>query len=56
MGELTEKVKGNINEAIGKGKQKSDDADTKAEGVKQELKGKAQQLKGEVQGKLGDDI
>ncbi len=56
MGELTEKIKGNVNEAIGEMKQHSKDAETRAEGKKQEAKGKAQQLKGEVKGKLGDDI
>ena len=56
MGELTDKIKGNVNEAIGKAKQHSDDADTKAEGAAQETKGKAQQLGGKVKGALGDDI
>ncbi|PHR16451.1 MAG: CsbD family protein [Sphingopyxis sp.] len=56
MGELTDKVKGNVNEAVGKAKQKSDDPETQAEGKGQETKGKAQQVKGEVKGALGDDI
>jgi len=56
MGELTDKIKGNANEASGKMKQHSDDPDTRAEGQKQEGKGKAQQLEGEVKGKFGDDI
>lgn len=56
MGELTDKIKGNVNEAIGKVKQNSDNPETKAEGAAQEAKGKGQQLKGEVKGKLGDDI
>jgi uncharacterized protein YjbJ (UPF0337 family) len=56
MGKLIEKVKGNVNEAVGKAKQQSDNPDTRAEGRGQELKGKAQQLKGKVQGMLGDDI
>lgn len=56
MGELVDKVKGNVNEAIGKAKQKSDNPDTRDEGAGQELKGKAQQLKGAVKGALGDDI
>ncbi len=56
MGELTDKVKGNVNEAIGKVKQQSGNPATREEGRDQELKGKAQQLKGEVKGKLGDDI
>ncbi|SMQ73919.1 hypothetical protein SAMN06297468_2362 [Altererythrobacter xiamenensis] len=56
MGELTEKVKGNANEAAGELKQKSSDPETRAEGRAQERKGEAQQFKGEVEGKLGDDI
>lgn len=56
MGELTDKVKGNVNEAIGKVKQKSDNPETREKGRTQELKGKAQQLKGEIKGKLGDNI
>ena len=56
MGELTDKAKGNVNEAIGKVKQQSNNPDTRAEGNAQEAKGKGQQLKGEVKGKLGDDI
>ena len=56
MGELTDKIKGNVNEAIGKVKQQSDNPDTQAEGVAQETKGKGQQLGGKVKGALGDDI
>ncbi len=56
MGELTDKIKGNVNEAIGKAKQQSNNPDTRAEGAAQELKGKGQQLKGKVKGALGDDI
>lgn len=56
MGELVDKIKGNVNEAIGKAKQHSDNPDTKAEGAAQEAKGKAQQLGGKVKGALGDDI
>ena len=56
MGKLTENIKGTTNEVIGKIKQQSDDADTRAEGLKQELKGKAQKVKGSVQGAMGDDI
>ena len=56
MGELVDKVKGNVNEAIGKAKQKSDNPNTRDEGAGQELKGKAQQLKGAVKGALGDNI
>jgi uncharacterized protein YjbJ (UPF0337 family) len=56
MGELTDKIKGNVNEAIGKAKQHSSDSSTRAEGAAQELKGKAQQAAGSVKGALGDKI
>ena len=67
MGELVDKVKGNVNEAVGKAKQamagdaddpnrtRADD-DMAAEGAGQELKGKGQQFMGKVKGALGDDI
>jgi uncharacterized protein YjbJ (UPF0337 family) len=67
MGELTDKIKGNVNEAIGKAKQAiAGDANDpnrthkddrlEAEGAAQELKGKGQQFVGKVKGALGDDI
>ena len=69
MGELTDKIKGNVNEAVGKVKQAmadnseprtqaeaEDNARLKADGAGQELKGKGQQLVGKVKGALGDDI
>lgn len=56
MGELVDKIKGNLNEAAGKLKQHSDDPDTRDEGAGQELKGKGQQLAGKIKGALGDDI
>ena len=67
MGELTDKIKGNINEAVGKVKQvvagDADDAQRthaddklQAEGAAQELKGKGQQTICNVKGALGDDI
>jgi len=56
MGELTDKIKGNINEAIGKAKQHSKNPDKRDEGAVQEGKGKAQQFIGKVKGALGDDI
>ena len=56
MGELTDKIKGNINEAAGKLKQGSDNPNVRDEGAAQELKGKGQQLKGKIKGALGDDI
>ena len=39
MGELTDKIKGNVNEAVGKAKQHSDDPDTRDEGAGQEAEG-----------------
>ncbi len=56
MGELTDKIKGNVNEAIGKAKQHSKDPETRDEGKAQELKGKGQQFTGKVKGALGNDI
>ena len=56
MGELIDKIKGNVNEAIGKVKQESNNPDTQADGAAQEIKGKAQQTAGKVKGALGDDI
>jgi len=56
MGELVDKVKGNVNEAIGKAKQQSNDPATRDEGAAQSVKGKAQQLGGNIKGALGDDI
>ncbi|MBW4331407.1 CsbD family protein [Stakelama sp. CBK3Z-3] len=56
MGELTDKIKGNANEAAGKLKQQSNDPATREEGAAQEGKGKAQQFAGKVKGALGDDI
>jgi len=67
MGELTDKIKGNVNELVGKAKQAvaGDPADPQrthaddkldAEGKAQELKGKGQQFVGKVKGALGDDI
>jgi uncharacterized protein YjbJ (UPF0337 family) len=56
MGELTDKIKGNINEAAGKLKQGSDNPAKRDEGAAQEAKGKGQQFIGKVKGALGDDI
>jgi uncharacterized protein YjbJ (UPF0337 family) len=50
VGELTDKIKGNINEAVGKAKRQSGNPGTRAEGAGQELKGKAQQVKGDIKG------
>ncbi|MEI9928189.1 MAG: CsbD family protein [Sphingomonas sp.] len=56
MGELTDKIKGNIDEAVGKLKQHSGNPETRDEGAAQEVKGKAEQTIGKVKGALGDDI
>jgi uncharacterized protein YjbJ (UPF0337 family) len=56
MGELTDKIKGNLNEAAGKLKQHSDDPATRSEGRGQEVKGKVQQIKGAIKGALGDKV
>ena len=60
MGELTEKIKGNANEASGNTKQAvaemTGNESLDREGKRQEVKGEAQQFKGEVEGQLGDDI
>ena len=52
MGELTDKIKGNVNEAIGRAKQESSDPETRDEGAGQEIKGKAEQLKGDIKGAI----
>jgi uncharacterized protein YjbJ (UPF0337 family) len=52
MGEVTDKIKGNVNEAVGRAKQQSDNPDTRDEGAGQEIKGKGQQLKGAVKGAI----
>ena len=56
MGELKDKVKGTVNEAIGDAKQQSDDPETRKEGEGQELKGQFQQVKGAVKGALGNKV
>ncbi|WP_019516060.1 CsbD family protein [Sphingomonas sp. Mn802worker] len=60
MGELTDKIKGNVNEAIGKAKEAlgdhNNDASLAAEGEAQQAKGKGEQMKGSVKGALGDNI
>ena len=60
MGELNDKIKGNVDEAVGKAKQAigghKGNADLHDEGVAQEGKGKAEQFIGKVKGALGDDI
>jgi len=60
VGELTDKIKGNINEAVGKVKEAvgshNHDGDLAAEGQAQQVEGKGEQFKGKVKGALGDDI
>jgi uncharacterized protein YjbJ (UPF0337 family) len=60
MGELVDKVKGNLNEAAGKAKQaigrEQNDEALREEGARQEGKGKGEQFIGKVKGALGDDI
>jgi len=56
MGELGDKIKGNLNEVAGKLKQGSANEKTREEGAAQELGGKGQQLKGSVKGLFGDKL
>jgi uncharacterized protein YjbJ (UPF0337 family) len=56
MGELGDKIKGNLNEMAGKMKQTSSNERVREEGAAQELQGKGEQFKGKVKGLLGDDI
>jgi uncharacterized protein YjbJ (UPF0337 family) len=52
MGELKDRIKGNVNEAVGRAKQQSSDPDTRDAGAGQELKGKGQQMKGAIKGAI----
>jgi uncharacterized protein YjbJ (UPF0337 family) len=52
MGELGDRLKGNLNEAAGKLKQGSDNERVREEGAAQEVQGRGQQLKGKVKGLL----
>ncbi len=60
MGELTDKIKGTVNEAIGNVKEAvgkhTDNDKLVAEGEAQQLEGKGDKVKGSVKGALGDDI
>ncbi|QDZ07821.1 CsbD family protein [Sphingomonas panacisoli] len=60
MGELTDKIKGAVDETVGKAKQAigghQGDAELHNEGLAQEGKGKVEKLVGKVKGALGDDI
>ena len=50
MGEFTDKLRGNANQAIGGMKQNSADPAVRDEGDAQKLKGSGQELKGKVKG------
>ena len=56
MGELTDKIKGAVNNAVGNTKQESDNPETRAEGERQQLKGDLQDKKGCVEGAFGNKI
>lgn len=56
MGKLTDNIKGTANELAGRVKQQSNDPETRADGLKQELKGKGQKVKGDIKGAMGNDI
>ncbi|WP_339827988.1 CsbD family protein [uncultured Parasphingorhabdus sp.] len=56
MGELLDRLKGNVNEAVGKAKRKSSDPEVRAKGAVQEIKGKAQQVKASLKAELTNDI
>ena len=60
MGEFTDKIKGAVDETIGKAKQAigghQGDADLHDEGVAQQAEGKGEKFVGKVKGALGDDI
>jgi uncharacterized protein YjbJ (UPF0337 family) len=57
---VTDKVKGKINEAVGKGRSKlgdlTDNGSEHLKGKFQEMKGKVQQKKGEAEEDLADDL
>jgi uncharacterized protein YjbJ (UPF0337 family) len=57
---VTDKVKGKINEVVGKTRSKvgdlTDNGSEHAKGKFQEVKGKVQQKKGELEGRLADDL
>jgi uncharacterized protein YjbJ (UPF0337 family) len=57
---VTDKVKGTVNEVVGKGRGKlgdlTDNGSEHLKGKFQEMKGKVQNKKGDVEGKLADDL
>ena len=56
MGEMIDKAKGAVNDAMGKAKQHSDNPETRADGMGQQAKGKLQKATGAVKGALGDKV
>ncbi len=58
MSSTSDKIKGNANEAIGKGKQgvgdATDDREMQAKGKGQEAKGEGQETKGKIKDKIKD--
>ena len=50
MGEFTDKLKGNVNKAVGTAKQNSSNEAVREEGAAQKTKGHGQELKGAVKG------
>src|SRR5690606_15925484 len=56
MSATKDKVKGKVNEVVGKAKQASDKPSTKAEGRMQERKGEAQQVKGKSYSALNAQV
>ncbi len=54
MGEFTDRLKGNVNQAVGEAKQNSRDPEVREEGDAQKLKGTGQDIKGKVKGIIND--
>jgi len=54
MGEFTDRLKGNVNKAVGDAKQNSSDPAVRDEGDAQKLKGTGQDIKGKVKGIIND--
>jgi uncharacterized protein YjbJ (UPF0337 family) len=50
MGEMTDKLKGNLNKAVGAAKESSPDPAVRQEGAAQKSKGHGQELKGALKG------
>ncbi|MEO8200189.1 MAG: CsbD family protein [Gemmatimonadota bacterium] len=57
---VSDKVKGKVNEVVGKGRAKlgdlTDNGSEHMKGLIQQGKGKLQQKKGEIEGKVSDDL